>query len=73
MLGSMRESILGAYTVAYMAARIPSCAIRSIVESMHRSILENVLGGIPENILAVNLDASSEHTSDHRVMQTWNV
>jgi hypothetical protein len=73
MLGSMRESILGAYTVAYMAASIPSCAIRSIVESMHRSILENVLGGIPENILAVNLDASSEHTSELRVKQTWNV
>jgi len=34
-----------------MAASIPSCAIRTIVESMLRSVHENVLGGIPGNIL----------------------
>jgi len=34
MLGRMLESILEAYIEAYRAASIPSCAIRSIVESM---------------------------------------
>jgi hypothetical protein len=35
MLGSILESILRAYIRAYyMAASIPSCAIRSVVESM---------------------------------------
>ena len=41
-----------------MAASIPSCAIRSVLESMLRSIHEGVLGGIPGNILRVYLDAS---------------
>jgi hypothetical protein len=50
MLGSMLESILRADIRAYMAVSIPSCAIRSVVESMPRSVLENVLRGIPGNI-----------------------
>jgi hypothetical protein len=54
----MVESILGAYIKAYMAASIPSCAIRSIVASMLSSELENILGGIPRNILGVYLDTS---------------
>jgi hypothetical protein len=38
MLGSMLQSILKAYIRAYMAVSIPSCAIRSIVESMLRNV-----------------------------------
>jgi hypothetical protein len=41
-----------------MAARIPSCAIRSVVESMLRRVPENVLGRRPGNILGVYLYAS---------------
>jgi hypothetical protein len=58
MLGSMHESILRAYIRVYMVVSIPSWAIRRIVGSMLRSVLENVLGGIPGNILGVYLDAS---------------
>jgi hypothetical protein len=47
-----------AYIRAYTAASIPFCAIRSIVESMLKSVLEIVLGGIPGNILGVYLDTS---------------
>jgi hypothetical protein len=54
----MLESILRAYIRAYMAASIPLCAIRSIVESMLRSEHENVFGGIPGNIVGVYFDAS---------------
>jgi hypothetical protein len=54
----MLESILRAYIESYMVASIPLCAIsRSVVESMLRSVLEIVLGGIPGNILGVYLDA----------------
>jgi hypothetical protein len=53
----MLESILRAYIEAYMAVSIPSCVIRRIVESMLRSVHENVLGGIPGYILEVYLDA----------------
>jgi hypothetical protein len=56
-----------------MAASIPSCAIRRVVESMFRSVLENVLGGIPGKILGVYLDASCELTWEQRVKQAWNV
>jgi len=41
-----------------MATSIPSCAIRSVVKSMLRSIFENVLGGIAGNIPEVYLDTS---------------
>jgi hypothetical protein len=41
-----------------MAASIPSFAIRRVVESMLRSVLENILGGICGNILKVYLDSS---------------
>ena len=58
MLGSMLERIVRAYIKAYMAASVPLCAIRSIVECIPRSVLENLLGGIPGNILGVYLDAS---------------
>jgi hypothetical protein len=57
MLGSMLEIILRAYIGAYMAVSIPSCAIRSVAETMLRSVLENVLEGLPVNILGVCLDA----------------
>jgi len=40
-----------------MAVCIPSCASRSIVESMLRNVLENVLGDIPGTILEVYVDA----------------
>jgi len=74
MLGSMLKSILRAHILrAYIAVSIPSCAIRSIVESMLRSVLENVLGGLPGNILGVYMDASLEHTWEHRVKQARNV
>jgi hypothetical protein len=53
----MLQSILRAYIGAYMAVSIPSCASRRIVESMLRSVLENVLEGIPGTILEVYLDA----------------
>jgi len=59
MLGSMLESIMRDYIGAYMAASIPSCPIRSVVERLLRSVLElNVIGGIPGNILGLCLDAS---------------
>jgi len=58
MLGSMLESIVRAYIRVYMAASIPSCPIRSIVESLLRSVHENILGGKPGNILGLYLDAS---------------
>ena len=73
MLGSMLEIILRAYRRADMAASIPSCAIRSIVISILRSVLENILVGIPGNILGVYLDASGEHTWEQRVKQARNV
>jgi len=41
-----------------MAASIQSGAIRIIIESMLRSVLENVVGGISGNIFGVYLDAS---------------
>jgi hypothetical protein len=56
-----------------MAVSIPSCAIRSIVEGILRSVLENVHGSIPGNILGVYLVTSSELTCEHRVKQAWNV
>jgi hypothetical protein len=40
---------------------------------MLRSVLENVLGGIPGNILGVYLEASGDLTWEHRVKQAWNV
>jgi len=51
MIGSMLESIARAYIGVYRSANILTCAIRSIVDSMVRSVLENILGGIPGNIL----------------------
>jgi hypothetical protein len=54
----MLERIMRAYIGAYMAVSIPSCTIRSVVESMLSSVLENVLGGIPGNILGVYLNAA---------------
>jgi hypothetical protein len=69
----MLEIILRAYIRADMAVSIPSCAIRSIVKSILRSVLENILVGIPGNILGVYLDASGEHTWEHRVKQARNV
>jgi hypothetical protein len=56
-----------------MAPSIPSCANWSIVERMLRSVLENVLGGIPGNILGVYLDTSRELTWEHRVKLARNV
>jgi len=58
MLGSIPESILRAYIRAYMAASIPSYAIWCFVESILRSVVENILGGIPANVLGEYLDAS---------------
>jgi hypothetical protein len=54
MLGSMLVSIIRAYITAYMAASIPSYAIRRVVESMLRSILEIVLGGIVTEVYTLS-------------------
>jgi len=41
-----------------MAASVPSSAIWSILESMFRSLLENVLRGVPGNVFEMYLEAS---------------
>jgi len=56
-----------------MAASILLCAMRSIVESMLRSVFENISVGIPGNILGVDLDALRELTREHRVQQAQSV
>jgi hypothetical protein len=53
MLGSMLESIFRAYISTYMAVSIPSCSIRSVVEIILNSEIENIVGGISGNILGV--------------------
>jgi len=58
MLGSVNESIFGAYIRAYMAASVPSRGIRSVLQGTLGSVLENVLGGEPGNILEVYLKVS---------------
>jgi len=73
MLGSVLENILKAYPRAYITASVPSCAIRSVVQIMLRSVLEIFLGGVPGNILEVYLEASSGCTREHIIKQVQNV
>jgi hypothetical protein len=55
MLRNLLLSILRAYIRADLAASVPFSAIRSILQGMRRSELQNILGGVPGDVLAVYL------------------
>jgi hypothetical protein len=50
-----------------MAASVLSSAIRSVLDGMPQSVLENTLGGVPVSRFGVYLEASLDLTWEHRV------